>query len=192
MLWGQILKNNKISTITSETPRILHITNATLVKNGDSDRIFIQLSYDNLRINIGSFLVSRCESLHLDIRLQLSVDKEYKIMLLNCENSEVHLSGYFEIQRAAEQKIESNHIKASERNLKEIRTDKTMSKNIEESDSDIDNKEIERFLQRKTNKEYDTEPQKLKKMSTPKKREEEKSKIGLNKEKLLQKMRKNE
>ena len=71
-------------------------------------------------------------------------------------------------------------------------TDKTMSKNIEESDSDIDNKEIERFLQRKTNKEYDTEPQKLKKMSTPKKREEEKSKIGLNKEKLMQKMRKNE
>ena len=166
MLWGQILKSNQISSVSCEATRLLHISNGTLVTHGESDRIFVQLSDDSLRINVASFLVNKSESVNLNMRLLLCPGKEYKLMLINGKNCEVHLSGYFESEEKHGQMIISEGNKNVDTKAKDGASLKSITKN-EEDDCEIDNKEIERFLQRKTNKKSDVEPQKMKKMKSP-------------------------
>ena len=182
MFWGQILKNNQITTLSSKTTRVLNITNAILVKHGDKDRIYLQLANEKIRIIIGVFLVNKKEVLTLNSKLLLSSVEEYKISIINGDNSEVHISGFYETDEEEEKSISSEPIKI-------IETEEIIN-NIEgsqETDSDIDNNEIENFLQRKTKTEYDSKPRKLQKLAHKNKT----GKQGYSKEKLLKKLRNN-
>lgn len=182
MFWGQILKNSQIVTLSSKTTRVLNITNAILVKHGESNRIFLQLSNDNIRIIIGLFLVNKKEVITLNTKLLLSNYKEYKISLLNGENSEVHLSGFYET-------VEEEHAEViSQPTIVNDSENKNNNVNVQETDSDIDNKEIEKFLQRKTKNENVTKPRKLQKLA----QKDKIGKQGYTKEKLLKKLRNND
>ena len=182
MFWGQVLKNNQITTLSSETTRLLHISNAVLVKHGDKDRVFIQLSNHKTRVIIGAFLVNKKELISLNVRILLAEGKDYKMTLINGDDAEVHLTGYLEVQEEESNKI----LEQCSTNVPE--SDEKLAFNGEENDSDIDNKQIEKFLQRKTNSEYDSKPQKLRKLYHNKS-EKPLKQLGIKKEKLIQKIR---
>jgi len=182
MFWGQILKNNQITTLSSKTTRVLNITNAILVKHGDKDRVYIQLANDKTRIIIGVFLVNKKEVLTLNSKLLLSSVEEYKISIINGDNSEVHLSGFFESDEDEDEGVSSEPV-----NIFKTEDIVNNLKESQETDRDIDNYEIEKFLQRKTKNEYDSKPRKLQKLV----QNDKTGKQGYSKEKLLKKLRNN-
>jgi hypothetical protein len=171
MFWSQVLLGNKISTIYSKNTKILHISNAVLVKHGNSDKVLIQLSDNNMRIMIASLIVNSNEFANLNINVLLKKGKEYKLSLVGGEGAEVHLSGFYNTPKASEHKkknvslrIRENAEETDATREKSFCEDKpTYSFNSEEIDEGVNNAEIEKFLKKKTNKEFDP-PKKLEKL----------------------------
>jgi len=124
-----------------------------------------------MRIIIAALIVNSNEFVNLNINVLLKKGKEYKISLVGGEGAEVHLSGFYNAPKASEHKkrkislgLQENAEETDVTREKSFSEDKlTYSNDTEEIDEGVNNAEIEKFLRRKTIKEYDT-PKKLEKL----------------------------
>ena len=96
MFWGEILKDEEIVNLKSNRMRVLHISHATLVRRSDKDKICIQLNDGKTNYVIGKLVSNLNEFINLDINLNLDKSSTYSLSLINGNNTEVHITGYFE------------------------------------------------------------------------------------------------
>ncbi len=154
MFWGLILKPNQVYNLDFTRSKILHISHASLVDPGDSEKVMIHLKNKSLQCVLGILTKGRKEFLKLDYFI--SNDEESRelnqLSLSSGVNCEVHLTGYFIEQkdeeysvRISQHSFNENYHESNNKEMKEKTDD------CEEIDDQVDLKNLDTFLKRKRN-----------------------------------------
>jgi hypothetical protein len=179
MFWGAILKNEEEYKLkTNNRSRILHISHAALVKRGEKDKVMIQLCIGKRRFVIGILSTNQNEFINLNYNLQIDNKSEFVLNLINGNNTEVHISGFFERESEQSNGFEHNVISRFDNREVNEQTDRQINNsnsengngndseesNNEEVDPGVDTLKLTSFLHRKIGKSEEMKNVKGKKL----------------------------
>lgn len=105
MFWGTILKENKAyktqSALEDNDYPVLHISNVALPKSAPQGKLYLLATMGELQgLTLASLEKGKVESVSLD--LYVNVSQQITLSVAGAPNAELHLSGFFEPQRSAE------------------------------------------------------------------------------------------
>jgi len=181
MFWGAILKNEEEYKLkTNNRSRTLHISHAALVKRGEKDKIMIQLCNGKRRFVIGILSTNQNEFINLNYNLEIDNKSEFILNLINGNNTEVHISGFFERETVQSNGFEPNFTRRIDNrevneqpqrevnnNISEDRNgneNESEESNNEEVDPGVDTLKLNNFLHRKIGKSEEMKNVKGKKL----------------------------
>jgi hypothetical protein len=158
MFWGAVLKNEEEYTLrTNNRTRTLRISHAALFKRGDKDKVMIQLSHRKKKFVIAILSANQNEFLNLNYCLTIDKECDLALSLINGQNTEVHISGYFENEEnainysAQKEKPKVEKINEEENGVEEENSVESEEEG-DEIDPGVDNDRLSNFLRRKVGK----------------------------------------